>query len=514
MFLNIVIGIFIANVVAFFVIRSLTDHFGILGIAKWFNDRNISMSPISWKIRFHKPKRMGGKRLKLLSMKYKFYYLGVCIALATIFGFFPYILYNTSQMFLSPKTVIPPMVPIIPGLNMPFKYLDYLVFSLLISVVVHEIGHGLCAGLFGVHTVGIEVYLLGCFPGAFISLDKKQFNKLSMIKRLMVTSAGALFNLVTWVVVIGLISLTPFVLKGAFYNVNEIGLVITDIDGYSPLKNALSSGDLLIDVGMCSTSNFTSFTTCINMLPRPPFKDLGRGHCQALQDLDEHFVDSNFCCDKPLGEFQCVSYSQNVVDTVGVSLFHKRCIDPDRIIRGDYCSTNEDCYELIGNAGICVQPELPENQMLFTMRMVPKEKMITLITNHDIKNITKSQIKGIIQPHIIEVAVIGNPQQLIKAVSVSEYYWAGVKSHRFFPIQFPQRLLKLLYCLASLSFSIGILNLMPMFFTDGQEFINELLSALRFSSIVDKLLKYTLPFLCLVVLLVNFINGAIQARVF
>ena len=89
----------------------------------------------------------------------------------------------------------PLLMPLIPGLNMPLAYLGYLIVALVVSSVVHELGHAMAAvgeGLV-VHRCGaILVYVL---PGAFVQIDET-INYSLPVRQLRVYTAGAWHNVV------------------------------------------------------------------------------------------------------------------------------------------------------------------------------------------------------------------------------------------------------------------------------------------------------------------------------
>ncbi|KRY45850.1 Membrane-bound transcription factor site-2 protease [Trichinella britovi] len=88
------------------------------------------------------------------------------------------------------------MVPVIPGLNLPWTRLPMLVVVLLICAVAHELGHALAATGEGVPVLGFGFFLFGFYPGAFTELTGRHLDGLTTWRKLKVFSAGVWHNVV------------------------------------------------------------------------------------------------------------------------------------------------------------------------------------------------------------------------------------------------------------------------------------------------------------------------------
>lgn len=85
------------------------------------------------------------------------------------------------------------LLPLIPGLILPIDHIHYYFIALFVGVLVHEMGHSLCAGMHGLSLQYPGVFLF-CYiyPGAFISIAKSDLGMLSLWQKLQFESAGVL----------------------------------------------------------------------------------------------------------------------------------------------------------------------------------------------------------------------------------------------------------------------------------------------------------------------------------
>lgn len=85
---------------------------------------------------------------------------------------------------------------LIPGIN-PILPIGYTLAALIISVFIHEAGHGIVAR---VHNLKVEstgiVLLLGIPVGAFVNIEREELAKASMKERSAVLTAGPLNNMI------------------------------------------------------------------------------------------------------------------------------------------------------------------------------------------------------------------------------------------------------------------------------------------------------------------------------
>lgn len=85
---------------------------------------------------------------------------------------------------------------LIPGLN-PFLPVTYGWVALIITIVIHEAGHGIVARVYNIRvdSTGI-VLLLGIPIGAFVNIEREELNKATLKQKSAVLTAGPLNNMI------------------------------------------------------------------------------------------------------------------------------------------------------------------------------------------------------------------------------------------------------------------------------------------------------------------------------
>ncbi|KIH58382.1 peptidase, M50 family [Ancylostoma duodenale] len=63
------------------------------------------------------------------------------------------------------------LVPIIPGVNLPWSHIPIFMIVLAAAAIIHELGHSSAAKTYNVRVNGFGVFLLGLYPGAFTDID-------------------------------------------------------------------------------------------------------------------------------------------------------------------------------------------------------------------------------------------------------------------------------------------------------------------------------------------------------
>ncbi|MEM3160931.1 MAG: site-2 protease family protein, partial [Nitrososphaera sp.] len=85
---------------------------------------------------------------------------------------------------------------LIPGLN-PYLPITYGWIALIVTIVIHEAGHGIIARIYNVRvdSTGI-VLLLGLPIGAFVNIEREELNKVNLKKKSSILTAGPLNNMI------------------------------------------------------------------------------------------------------------------------------------------------------------------------------------------------------------------------------------------------------------------------------------------------------------------------------
>jgi Zn-dependent protease len=143
---------------------------------------------------------------------------------------------------LGPRSIF-----LIPGLN-PFLPWHYALISLIITVVIHEAGHGIVAR---VHNVKIEstgiVLALGIPIGAFVNIERNELEKTPLKHKSAILTAGPLTNMIfaaisLFGIYIVISSLSPLPLSGA----EQFGVSVNGVNkGSLAEKIGLTEGSVI-----------------------------------------------------------------------------------------------------------------------------------------------------------------------------------------------------------------------------------------------------------------------------
>src|SRR5918912_1252631 len=145
------------------------------------------------------------------------------------------------------RSVGPRGVLLIPVLN-PFFPVTYGLIALIITLVIHEAGHGIVARVFNIRVESTGILLfLGIPIGAFVNIEQQELARASFKQKSAILTAGALNNMI--MAAISLIALyfvistlAPLPTSGE----PRFGVVVTDInDGSLAAKVGLTKGSII-----------------------------------------------------------------------------------------------------------------------------------------------------------------------------------------------------------------------------------------------------------------------------
>ncbi|MBI4258732.1 MAG: site-2 protease family protein [Thaumarchaeota archaeon] len=144
---------------------------------------------------------------------------------------------------------------LIPGLN-PFIPIVYGWIALVVALVIHEGAHGVQARALGlpVKSAGLLLFL-GLPIGAFVEIDEKEMEKVSLKNAGKVLAAGPGSNMVIAAICLGLLILTVGSMTPLARGVGVIGV----FDGFPAQEVGMSPGDIIVSV---------------NNIPTPTIEDL------------------------------------------------------------------------------------------------------------------------------------------------------------------------------------------------------------------------------------------------
>jgi len=137
---------------------------------------------------------------------------------------------------------IPPVVPLVPWLQipgLPMLYFTFWLIAIFIIASVHETAHGIFCRLYKVKVKSSGFGFVGPLPAAFVEPDEKQLQKKSIKKQLTVLSAGSFANLITAGIFFLIIFLAiQFTFPMISPTVMNASVQLTDVAKFSPAWNA------------------------------------------------------------------------------------------------------------------------------------------------------------------------------------------------------------------------------------------------------------------------------------
>ena len=145
---------------------------------------------------------------QLYWLQYLVIFVGYSLMIGMVYLFFKLIyLFVGSPMFVK-EVKIPPIMPLIPYLPQVFSldflpafYFTYWIIIIAIIAIPHEFAHGIFAALNKVKIkktgFGFFPFFLPVFLAAFVELDEKNMQKKSIFSQMSVLSAGTFANIIT-----------------------------------------------------------------------------------------------------------------------------------------------------------------------------------------------------------------------------------------------------------------------------------------------------------------------------
>ena len=142
----------------------------------------------------------------------------------------------------------------LPGLTISWEVFPYILISIAILLIPHEVGHGIASVIDKVPIKSSGVFLGIFLPGGFVEIDEENLSKRKARTKLRVFAAGSYTNVVTWFLVFVII--TNFAVSiSPLYNSNSSGVLITGLVNGGPAQtNNVPNWSVLTAVNGTSVS--------------------------------------------------------------------------------------------------------------------------------------------------------------------------------------------------------------------------------------------------------------------
>ncbi|VDN26250.1 unnamed protein product [Cylicostephanus goldi] len=195
------------------------------------------------------------------------------------------------------------LVPIIPGVNLPWSHIPIFMIVLAAAAIIHELlytrfatalffslfyhlfcmiiyliqnctffhiqlGHSSAAKTYNVRVNGFGIFLLGLYPGAFTDIDPESLRRSHPRHRLEIFGGGIWHNLILAGIAYLMFLWTPYFLSPFFAQGN--GVTVTGVDSRSGLYGVggLSEGNVVLSIDDCAIRKQEDWRKCVRHLEK------------------------------------------------------------------------------------------------------------------------------------------------------------------------------------------------------------------------------------------------------
>ncbi|XP_053268334.1 membrane-bound transcription factor site-2 protease [Pleuronectes platessa] len=347
---------------------------------------------------------------------------------------------------------------VVPGVNLPTNQLGYFFTALLLSGVIHELGHAVAALREQVRVNGFGMFVFVLYPGAFVDLFTTHLNLVSPTQQLRIFCAGVWHNFVLCLVALAFLFLLPIVLL-PMYSTGGGALVIEVVQGSAADgPRGLSVGDIVTGLEDCPVRGVEDWSSCLSHLSHSP----QTGYCVPVASLQPSWAHGRAfkrldgtmdCCSNNSLTDLCFSYMK----PQGRSSREKEfaCMPVRKMVTGTpVCRNDNDCAAHTHSVSVCVSPSL-ENQTRFIR---------------------------VTHPPNTHMLFVGYPPHLQYAVSLTNF----IPRFTFLHLDLPVFLETFCKYVVSLSGALAVVNSVPCFALDGQWMLNALLEATLVTVVTDR----------------------------
>nr|XP_020458153.1 membrane-bound transcription factor site-2 protease [Monopterus albus] len=347
---------------------------------------------------------------------------------------------------------------VVPGVNLPTSQLAYFFIALLLSGVIHELGHAVAALREQVRVNGFGMFVFVMYPGAFVDLFTTHLNLISPAQQLRIFCAGVWHNFVLCVAALAFLFLLPIFLFPMYST--GVGALVTEVVQGSAADGprGLSVGDIVTGLEDCPVRTVEDWSSCLFHLSHTA----QTGYCVPVASLQPSWAHGRAfkrldgtmdCCSNNSLTDLCFSY---------IKPEHRKsrereyaCMPVRKMVTGTRaCRTDDDCAAGFHTASLCVTPSLENQTRFIRVTHLPNTHML----------------------------FVGYPPHLQYAVSLTNF----VPRFGFLHLDLPVFLETFCKYVVSLSGALAVVNSVPCFALDGQWMLNALLEATLVTVVTDR----------------------------
>ncbi|XP_065837409.1 membrane-bound transcription factor site-2 protease-like isoform X2 [Oscarella lobularis] len=351
---------------------------------------------------------------------------GVYIALVLMPIGLLVITYTLVLPFLSQSGEETVLVPVLPGVTLPWNQIFYFLFALGLSVIVHEAGHAISAAKID----GIGVFFFLLYPGAYVNLHTEHVTMLPLVGQLRIFCAGIWHNLLLVLAALAFLYFLPWLLIPMCRPLDN-GVLVAHVAESSPLIDKLVVGMKIDRVDDCQVGNRREWAFCLEKI----MSQDARGFCAERLDVEtqDHSIG---VITNHAGVTECCENSSLFDFCFSVSVHPKKsaCLHARKFTDASHCDDPSDCQ---GDDPVCLTPHLDSSSRLFRLANNPHP----------------------------DIVYVGSPSLLDQTMLLTDCQpvlsWNAL-------YRLPNALEAFLTYLISLSSALALLNAVPAYFLDGQ----------------------------------------------
>ena len=203
---------------------------------------------------------------------------GIFLMAYLAFVFFRFVVVMFASKYLGYQSAAPVeggVMPLIPGVTIPWSDMPYVVVAIGIAALVHELAHAFVARAEGMRVKDAGVAFFLFFPAAFVEPDEDELKRASLLSRLKVYAAGITANYILFLVLsfiftlllphiaagVGVVSVSPD--SPAYRAGIQEGDIIVSVNG-TPVRTAEDLRDVLTSLGFYD--NTTTVSTVVTVV--------------------------------------------------------------------------------------------------------------------------------------------------------------------------------------------------------------------------------------------------------
>eukprot|EP00898_Chlorokybus_atmophyticus_P004122 jgi/Chlat1/4710/Chrsp30S04749 len=382
----------------------------------------------------------------------KWFALGVLVSIVLLLLAIPLLLHDAAVSLLTPAETERFLVPVVAAVDARWQQAVLLLVIVVGGVAFHELGHALAAASEGVRTLRVSLFVALLLPGASVVLDADALSLLPPARALRVYCAGAWHNAFmaagSWAGMQGL----PWALKPLFHI--DSGVMVLNVAKDAPFHGHMQLMDVLLSVDDCPINTVKDWTTCLQK----------RLQCVSPNPTPDSWRPPPPCgyCVPP-----SVAHARNESNICGGDFMQFWVADKEVCLRAKAVASELRCASLDSSNAVqckpgltCALPHLPAGMMLSQLSYVRENAATDNTVN---SGVTESTI-----------TVLASPRELARSLSLTEYA-PRVRFLRAHLLKLPLLLDVALTLSFHASLSLALLNILPVFFLDGQAVTTNLL---------------------------------------